>query len=1133
MKSYKSYFLFLALGGMTIFAACGGDKSNATASSHSSGKDVSKLPLFEELDPAQTGLIFTNEVKESFEYNHIQQDVIFNGGGVALVDINNDGLLDVYLAGNMVSDKLFLNKGNMKFEDISDKAGITNDTWSYAVATADVNGDGWQDIYVTKYMYDPPSRRKNYLYINNHDLTFTESAEKYGVADMGHGTAANFFDYNNDGWLDLYVGNQPFVEREKKYQTHPEYNKELATDRLFRNNGNGTFTDVTEEAGLKSFHFVLSATAADIDNNGYTDLYVTCDYEEPDCLYMNKGDGTFVNTIHSAMRHISNFAMGSDCADFNNDGWIDIYTADMVASDNYRLKANMSGMNPERFWMLANNGYHYQYMFNDLHMNNGNGTFSEIGQLAGVSNTDWSWSTLFADFDQDGYKDLYVTNGLVQDVRNKDYIIKRNAYMDSIATAAKAQGKKAQIDPLVVAKMAPSVPLQNYMFHNKGDWTFEDVATAWGFTMKGWSYGAAYGDLDNDGDRDIVVNNVNAPALLYENKANELTDNHYIRIVLKNKTTGNNWNSVGARAWVFTGDNMQVAEVYGTRGYASSSELTLHFGLGPHKKIDRIFVVWPDQKQLELFDVDADQTLTLHYEDAQYLNKTAFDLHPPLFESLTKASGIRYRHKENEFDDYAREVLLPYQLSRLGPCIAVGDVDGDGLDDFYIGGAANQTGEIYIQRPTGTFSKLLPVRWAADSVYEDLGATFFDADGDGDLDLYVVSGGNEFPAHSESYQDRLYINEDGHGQFIRHADALPKITASGGCVAAADFDKDGDLDLFVGGRQIPGKYGYPANSYLLQNDGSGKFTDITATAAPDFQQLGMVTDAKWMDIDSDKDADLVIVGEWMPITVFENNKGKFENVTENMGLENTSGWWNRLALTDWDGDGDLDLFAGNLGTNIKYKASEDKPFRLFVKDFDNNGTNDVYLGYYDSDGVCYPVRGRQCSSQQMPFIKKEFKTYNDFAKASIDEVLGERKEGAIIQEAKLFESCWIENKGRGQFAVHKLPIQAQTSPVNGIACTDINGDGFTDVLLVGNLYVREVETTRSDAGVGCVFLGDGKGGFKWVHPAETGMYAIYDTRSLGLLNNPQKTATFILGNNNMGLQVYRAKPSPAYGSAGF
>ncbi len=1127
MKNGKLLFLcasfFLAL---SIWSCKEETKQKAATSS---AIDSSKIPLFEELDPEKTGLKFNNQVTETRKYNHIQQDVVFNGGGVALVDINNDGLLDVYFAGNMVSDKLFLNKGNMRFEDISEKAGIINDTWSYAVAYADVNGDGFQDIYVTKYMYDPPERRKNYLYINNGDLTFTERAEEYGVADMGHGTAATFFDYNNDGWLDLYVGNQPYVEREKKYQTNPEYNKELATDRLFRNNGNGTFTDVTKEAGLESFHFTLSGTASDINNDGFTDLYVTCDYEEPDCLYMNKGDGTFVNTIHKAMRHISNFSMGSDCADFNNDGWIDIYTADMVASDNFRLKANMSGMNPERFWMLANNGYHYQYMFNDLHMNNGNGTFSDIGQLAGVSNTDWSWSTLFADFDQDGYKDLYVTNGLVQDVRNKDYIIKRNAYMDSIAAAAKAQGIEAKIDPLVLAKMAPSVPLRNYMFRNKGDWTFEDVAIPWNFTMEGWSYGAAYGDLDNDGDRDLVVNNINAPALLYENKANELLDNHYIRIDLRSKTTGNNWHCIGARAWVFTGDNMQVAEVFPTRGYASSSELTLHFGLGQYDKIDRILVVWPDHKEIELFNVPADQTLILKYEDAEYLNKTAFDLKPPLFENLTRQAGISYQHRENEFDDYAREVLLPYQMSRLGPCIAVGDFTGDGLEDFYIGGAANQPGEFYVQQPTGTFSKLTPMSWAADSIYEDLGAAFFDADGDGDLDIYIASGGNEFDPNSGLYQDRLYINQDGKGHFVRAQNALPKITSSGSCVTPGDFDGDGDLDLFVGGRQVPGKYGYPTDSYLLQNEG-GKFIDVTDHLAPGFRQLGMVTDAQWMDIDADKDLDLVVVGEWMPLTFFENEQGKFENVTENMGLENTSGWWNRLALTDWDGDGDLDLFAGNLGTNIKYKASEDKPFRLYVKDFDNNGTNDVYLGYYDSDGVCYPVRGRQCSSQQMPFIKKKFKTYSDFAKASIDEVLGERKEGAIFQEAKLFESCWIENRGKGQFVVHKLPIQAQVSPVNGIGFGDFNHDGRQDVLLVGNLYVREVETTRSDAGVGCIFLGDGKGGFQWVHPAETGMHAIFDTRSLGVLNNPRGTQTFILCNNNMGLQIYRTKPAASYGS---
>lgn len=1079
-------------------------------------------PLFQKLSAEQTGINFVNRITEDENYNHILVDVVFNGAGVAVIDVNNDGLQDLFFAGNMESDRLYLNKGGMQFEDITDRAGIRNDSWSTAIAVADVNGDGWLDLYVGKYILSEPAKRQNVLYINNGDLTFTNKAAEYGVNDAGHCTAVNFFDYDKDGDMDLYVGNQPFVSRHVKAQLGanvPANEKPKYSDRLYRNDGNGRFTDVTYEAGITNYNYTLSVTVSDLNNDGWPDIFVASDYEEPDYYFQNNGNGTFTNIIHNAMRHISNFSMGVDIADFNNDGWMDIYTADMAPADNYRSKANMSGMNPAKFWGLALNGYHYQYMFNTLQLNNGNGFFSEIGHMADVAQTDWSWATLFADFDNDADKDLFVSNGQPKDTRNKDYINRRKVFMDSLANEMRARGEQPSINSLMLIEMAPFEKLTNYMFVNNNDLTFTDKAMEWGLPEKTWTEGGSYADLDNDGDLDLIISNMNDPAFVYENRATQINDHHFFKLKLIGDH-GTNRLSYGAKAWIYYGDELQVQEVTGNRGYMSASDPVLHFGLGSTQKIDRLVVTWLDGRSMELKDVSVDQTMELKQADATFASLVTLERKTPLFQDMTKTAGIEYAHLENNYDDYKDEVLIPHRMSRLGPCGAVADVDGDGLEDVFLGEAAGTAAILFLQQPDQTFRISPSQPWAVDKACEDVGATFFDADGDGDQDLYVVSGGNEFREGDAALQDRLYLN-DGAGNFTK-SNALPQMRASTGVAKVGDLDDDGDLDLFVGGRQVPNQYGYPAQSFVLRNDG-GKFSDITAEVAPDLQKPGMVSDALWMDWDGDKDQDLIVVGEWMPIGFYQNDGGKLRNVTDQKGFDKTNGWWNRIAAADMDGDGDDDLVVGNLGTNIKFKASEEFPFTVHVKDFDENGTNDVYLGYYQN-GTLFPVRGRQCSSDQMPYIKKKFKNYDAFAKASLTEVLGEKKEGAIYHEVQLFESVYLDNQGDGSFKLQKLPNAAQIGPMYGIQLKDWNSDGKMDILAAGNYHEREVETTRSDAGVGTLLLGDGKGSFKAVSAAETGLLAVLDVRDLLVIEHQGKTPQVVILNNNNGLQVFRLRP---------
>lgn len=1108
MKRFLQLTLGIAV--LALMGSCGSADEKKSAD----GAGASIEGLFEVKSAEESGIDFTNMITENEEFNHILIDVVVNGGGVAVVDINNDGLMDIYFAGNMVNDKLYLNKGDLKFEDISASAGIEHDSWSTAVAVADVNNDGYQDIYVGKFIRKEEGKLKNHLYINNGDLTFTESAEAYGIADPGHCTAVNFFDYDVDGDLDLYVGNEPVVERHVKYDKNYDYgDKSRFTDRLFRND-NGTFTEVTKAAGLENFNFTLSATTGDVNHDGYPDLYVASDYEEPDYYYINNGNGTFTNQVHTAMRHISNFSMGVDIADYNNDGWPDIVVADMAPEDHYRAKANMGAMNPEKFWNLANNGYHHQYMFNTLQLNNGNGTYSEIGHMAKIAKTDWSWATLFGDYDLDGDKDLYIANGQLRDTRNVDYNRQVNETIEALSKTS--DGRTQMVNSLELIDLAPQERLANYMFINDGNLRFSNKAESMGLTEKTFTQGAAYADLDNDGDLDLIVNNTNDRSFIYENLAADRNANNYLSVRLVGDSKANPY-VYGAKVWIFTGDEIQLQEVAPTKGYMSSCDPVLLFGLGDAEKIDRLVVQWPGGNVTEMFDVEVDQRLSIEQQTGERRPANIYNINAPIFRQFTAESKLQFAHRENNYDDFKDEVLLPHRMSRLGPAAAAGDVNGDGLEDMYLGGAAGTPGQLFLQQADQTLVAAVSQPFQQDAASEDIHAHFFDADGDNDLDLYVTSGGNEFPAGAAELQDRLYIN-NGSGNFAK-GNNLPGIRSSGGVATSGDLDNDGDLDLFIGGRQVPGKYGFPAESYLLRNEG-GRFEDATSEVFPDFSKLGMVSDAVWGDIDGDNDDDLIVAGEWMPITVFKNEGGKFTDSTADLQLEHTTGWWNRLTLVDLDNDGDQDLIAGNVGLNIKFKASKKKPFKAFIKDFDENGTNDVYLAYYDYSGNMLPVRGRQCSSEQMDFILDDFPTYHDFAQASVTEVLEGRMDGAVELAAEEFQSMILRNDGQGNFSQEALPMIAQSFPVFGILVRDLNEDGHQDIVLAGNYYEREVETTRSDAGIGTILLGSESGAFEAIPAYETGLYAYLDVRNLVELKN-QSQPLVVVVNNNEGVQVYK------------
>ncbi|WP_034044675.1 VCBS repeat-containing protein [Wocania ichthyoenteri] len=1059
------------------------------------------------LSSEKTGIDFNNAIKESKTVNHLYYNQLYSGAGVAIGDINNDGLPDIFFCGNQVNDRLYLNKGHFQFEDITKKSRVAiNPGWSWGVTMADVNNDGYLDIYVCRNGESmKPEERKNQLYINNQDLTFTESAMLYGLADAGFSSQAVFFDMDNDGDLDLYQVNQPPDSRLfKRYINIPKERYKFYTDKLYKNE-NGKYVDASNTTKIsKALAYGLSVNASDFNNDGWTDLYVANDYDEPDFMYYNNGDGTFTNVINNTLKHISRFSMGTDTGDINNDGFMDLVTLDMAAEDHYRSKTNMSSMNEEEFNKTVSQGKHYQYMANTLQVNTGVGTFFDVANMAGIAKTDWSWGSLLVDLDNDGWKDLIISNGIKKDIRNNDFL---TGLHKKLATDSK--------DFFGMTKDAPSEPLSNYVYKNNGELVFEKVTKGWGFDATSYSSGMAYGDLDNDGDLDVVINNMEAEAFVYENKAT----GNFLKI--KCEGTDDNKFGFGVKATIHYNNKTQISENTVTRGYFSSVEPGMFFGLGKDILIDKVEVVWQDGKKNVFKNVDANRTLIAKYSKAEKVLENNNIKTKALFSKLNASSiGMPFIHKENKFDDFKKEILLPHKLSQNGPFTTIADVNGDGLNDIFVGAAAGESGVLYIQKKqNGLFSKSSSQPWENDKNSEDLGCLFIDIDGDNDKDLFIASGGSEFARGNAILKDRLYIN-NGLGEFAKLDKALPYIYESSQCVKASDIDADGDLDIFVGVRLIPGKYGFPASSYLLINE-SGIYKKAQNSTAPDLQNIGMVTDAVFTDVDNDKDDDLILVGEWMQITVLENNNGEFSNITEELGLGDSRGLWWSITTSDLDNDGDEDYIIGNLGNNNKFKASKEHPFKLYANDFDNNGTNDVVLSkFYKDDYV--PLRGRECTSQQMPFVAEKFKDYHSFASSKLLDILPEDKvDDAVIYEINSFESIILINDG-GKLIRKSLPIQAQVSPIKASLVLDVNGDGNNDIITVGNHYGVEVETTRYDAGIGSVFLGDGNNNFSYVKPSESGFYVPDDSRDIKILEQSNKNL-IIVTNNSAPLSLFSNK----------
>jgi len=1075
---------------------------SCTDDSNNSSKDEL---LFKSVDEKVSNVYFANNLVESDSLNYFTYSYLYMGGGVSAGDINNDGLIDLYFTGNMVPNKLYLNKGNFQFEDISEAAGVAGDNrWYTGVTMTDVNNDGFLDIYCSVGGKFGP--KENVLYINNGDLSFTDKAGDYGIDDQGNSVQGTFFDYDLDGDLDLYVANYPptnFNAPNSYYQYKQANVTDIESDNLYRNEGD-RFIRATEEAGLKSFGLSLSATVGDINQDGWPDLYVSNDFSTPDYFYINNKNGTFSEQSRQLMKNTSFYGMGVDIADFNNDQLLDIFQVDMTAQDNRRSKANMAGMDATLFWSTVNSGFHYQYMQNSLQMNNGTindslPDFSNIARLAGISSTDWSWGPLMADLDNDGWKDIFIANGTRREINNKDYF---KAWEKSPSKSDSLLERSLNI---------PTEKIKNFIYRNTKNLGFEEVGDTWGLAYKGWSNGSVYADLDNDGDLDIVTSNIDDYASIFENGASEI-NNH---ITLRFNGSPENVFGVGVKVTVETESTTQFQEMTLTRGFQSSIAPQLHFGLGQADSISSIRVQWPDSRVTVLEGVNVNQLLTVDHKNATLRGPENVVLNNLLFATEKDTNiTVAHRHVENYYDDFASEILLPHQTSTFGPGISVGDLNGDHLEDFVIGGAMNSETGIYIQTSHG-FKKQESEAVMKDRVFEDLGSLIFDADGDGDQDIYIVSGGNEFANNPIMLQDRLYIN-DGHGQFTKGDNALPRMLTSGSRVHGYDYDSDGDVDLFVGGRLVPGNYPAPASSHILENisnNGVAKFVDVTDEIAPDLKDIGLVTSASWTDYDRDGSVDLILTGEWMPITVFRNINGTYKNVTDEVGLENTTGWWFSLQAGDFDADGDMDFIAGNLGLNYKYKASEDETFDIYLNDFDKNQRNDIVLSYFNG-GEKYPVRGRECSSQQIPVIQVKYKNYESFASASlVDVYTKEDLDKSLHYQAKTFASVYLENQ-EGKFQSHQLPQLAQLSSVNQIIVKDFDNDTFLDAVMVGNMHGSEVETPRNDASNGLFLKGDGHGNFEGVEGRKSGLYATGDVKDMQEISIGDNDYLIIAKNND-------------------
>ena len=1070
--------LFLLM--LPFFTACTNEKKDEA--------------LFKELPAEETGITFQNSVVQRGESNVLNYPYYFNGGGIAVGDINNDGLDDIYFTGNQVPNKLYLNKGNFQFEDITEKAGVQASAgWKTGVTMADVNQDGWLDIYVCRSAMVDSTMRKNLLFINNGDQTFTERADDLGVSDNSYSTQAAFFDYDKDGDQDLFVLNHSLPQYAGFNNMLVNNKKRKGTkfhSKLYRND-NGKFTDVSEKSGIINnvLSFGLGIAISDINMDGWDDMYISNDFNEEDYLYLNNKNGTFKNVVREATGHVSLFSMGSDIADINNDALPDIFTLDMLPETNERIKLSSGDDNYDKYRILVNSGFHDQSMRNMLQLNNGNGTFSEVGQLMGISNTDWSWAALFADFDGDGWKDLFVSNGYEKDYTNMQFL---KFTMDE---KIKTRRTGAALDLQQIINQMPSIQVGNYLFKNNGDLTFTKKTEDWGIDRTFKSNGAAYADLDNDGDLDLLINAMNEMAVVYRNNSSGKVKNSYLKVDLRKLNLQRN--IVGSKVILYAGGKMQQQEFSPVRGFQSCMYVPLVFGTNGQAVIDSVRIIWPDNKTEVFKGVDTKNVLSPRYEDA----KENYSFKPPGKTLFHKDSLVTWKHLPVDTVDFKRQLMLSKIYSYSGPKMAMGDVNKDGLEDLYLCGARHQAGGLFLQLPDGLFKQSVNAVFEKDKEHQDEDAVFFDCDADGDLDLYVVSGGYLFSENHALLQDRLYLN-DGKGNFERAVGAIPTETLAGACVEPLDVDGDDDLDLFVGSRFIPGQYPITPQSLFLLNDGKGKFTEAIKTVAPELAQMGMICDARAVDVNKDGKLDLLAAGEWTSLKIYINRDGKLTDESTRWLSTPTHGWWNCILADDFDGDGDQDIIAGNYGRNTQFKVSEKIPATLVYKDFDNDGEVDPFFCYF-IDGKSYPYASRDEALGEVSFLKQRFTDYVSYSNATLENIFKpEELKGAKKLQADFLETVYLENKG-DHFQIKDLPIQAQFSPVYALAAIDVDHDGDKDVVMGGNETHVRVRIGKTDANRGFVFLNNGKGAFQYLSQDQSGLNLSDDVRDIKVITTGQ------------------------------
>ncbi|WP_245189741.1 VCBS repeat-containing protein [Lunatimonas salinarum] len=1072
--------------------------------------------LFTELSSKQTGISFRNLVRETEEFNVLTYGYFYQGGGVAIGDINNDGLPDIYFTGNMMASKLYLNKGNLEFEDITESAGVAAaGLWNTGVTMADVNEDGLLDIYICRSAANDPNRRRNVLLINNGDLTFTDRAKEFGLDDPGYSTQATFFDYDRDGDLDMFLLNhstQEYAGFSRIDGSFKNRKGEYLGDKLFRNEG-GKFVDVTQESGIINnvLGFGLAVTVTDVNDDGWPDIYVSNDYNEEDYLYINQQDGTFFESVREYFGHVSLFSMGADAADINNDGLVDLLTMDMMPEYTYNQKTILGPENYDKYRELLAKGFFPQTMRNMLHLNLGNGYFSEIGQYAGVSQTDWSWAALAADFDNDGWKDIFVANGYARNYLDMDFL----NYMVSERIRSNQGANKEDALIELIEKMPP-IYVENYLFHNNQDLTFTNRASEWGLKGLTVSNAAAYADLDGDGDLDLIVCHTNDPVSIYRNNSERLFERNYLKL----RFVGNNQNTkgIGATVTAYQGDRLFKNELMPVRGYQSAVDQELLIGLGDVPSLDSLVVRWPTGEREILRSVAVNQILTMRQENAR-IEEVVPEKPKPVLAEVDGQLGFTFTHSESGILEFTQDRLMPNTLSALGPKMALGDVNGDGLDDIYVGGGKGQAGRLFIQRASGEFAASGQEVFGLDAAHIDTDAVFLDADSDGHLDLYVVSGGSDFVAGDALYRDRLYLN-DGRGAFRRAPRQLPHLPGSGGTVGAADLDGDGLADLVIGGRYVPGSFPLVPDSYLLRNLGNGAFEDITQSFAAALGQAGLIADLQLVDLNGDQWMDLVLVGEWMEPKVFMNNGGKGLALQANVFDIDLSGWWLSITAADLNGDGHQDLILGNFGDNNPFNPSTEQPMRLIYKDFDGNGSVDPIFTYYIADTSTFAY-SRDELVGQLPFLKGRFTDYRSFAKQDIGGFFTtEEMEGADTLRVVTLQSVVLINDGNASFKVKPLPKEAQFSPLYAVEVVDVNGDGALDLLSGGNLAKSRVSMGQQDANPGFIFLGDGSGSFSLRSPSLGQLAVKGDIRDIRHLSLDGEDY-FIYLRNNGSVKVYR------------